>query len=170
MAKPSAEIPAKPRALGFYWPRMVTRCRSKGAARHPWFRGAGGGLGSPYTKCKGRRFAGAIGHRRFCRSPPHRPRDRTAHHRNIRVRTTPSRHPAPTVGRTNGDASVAEPGTGFDRRTRGHAKRRRNSFRVPLHGGCPGVLNFGGMTSVSSATIAQPCRPLDGTEPVPPGG
>jgi len=64
---------------------------------------------------------------------------------------------------------VAEPGTGFDRRTRGHAQRRRNSFRVPLHGGCSRVLNFGGMTSVSSAAIAQPCPPLDGTEPVPPG-
>jgi hypothetical protein len=28
---------------------------------------------------------------------------------------------APGVGRANGDASVAEPETGFDRRTRSHA-------------------------------------------------
>ena len=75
-----------------------------GAARHLWFRVAGGGLGSPYTKCKGRRFAGAIGHLRFCRPPPHRPRDRTAHRRNIRVRITPPPQP-----RRASDAQTATP-------------------------------------------------------------
>ncbi len=39
-------------------------------------------------------------------------------------------------------AAVAEPGTGFERSPRGNAKRRRNSFRVPLRGGFACGLGF----------------------------